>query len=205
MRSTDGAGALDFRDFSGSLGEKENRTGIARTLPLYFPIRNRNRKDSMAIETVSNKLSNKEVEETLRAVIQSLIDGQEGFLAIGEHLKDETLRRYFAAESLRRAQFRGDIEEILHKDGVHDVKEKGTVGGAVHRTWGDIKAHLGGGDHTLLETAEAGEDSAKKAYQQALEKELPLPIKQLLDTQYAHIQASHDYVKAARDTIAVNR
>jgi uncharacterized protein (TIGR02284 family) len=154
----------------------------------------------MAIEPVSNRLSNKEVEDTLRSVIQSLIDGQEGFLAIGEHLKDETLRRYFAAESLHRAQFRGDIEEILHQDGVHDVKEKGTVGGAVHRTWGDIKAHLGGGDHTLLETAEAGEDSAKKAYQEALENELPLPIKQLLDTQYAHIQASHDYVKAARDS-----
>lgn len=33
-RFTVGAGALDFRDFSGSLGEKENRIGIARTLPL---------------------------------------------------------------------------------------------------------------------------------------------------------------------------
>jgi len=28
-------GALDFRDFSGSPGEKENRIGIARTLPPY--------------------------------------------------------------------------------------------------------------------------------------------------------------------------
>ena len=89
---------------------------------------------------------------------------------------------------------------MLHQEGVHDVKEKGTVGGAVQRTWGDIKAHLGGGDHTLLETTEAGEDAAKKAYQEALEKELPLPIKQLLTTQYAHIQNSHDYVKAARDS-----
>ena len=154
----------------------------------------------MAIETTTHKLSNKEVEETLRSVIQSLIDGQEGFQKIGEHLKDETLRRYFAAESLKRAEFRGDIEETLHQEGVHDVKEKGTVGGAVQRTWGDIKAHLGGGDHTLLETTEAGEDAAKKAYQQALEKELPLPIKQLITTQYAHIQTSHDYVKAARDS-----
>jgi uncharacterized protein (TIGR02284 family) len=194
------AGALDFRDFSGSLGEKENRTGIARTLLLNPTPRNRNRKDSMAIETKDRKLTNKEVEETLRSVIQSLIDGQEGFQNIGEHLKDENLRRYFAAESLKRAQFRGDIEEVLHLEGVHDVKERGTVGGAVHRTWGDIKAHLGGGDHTLLETAEAGEDAAKKAYQEALEKELPLPIKQLLNKQYAHIQNSHDHVKAARDS-----
>jgi uncharacterized protein (TIGR02284 family) len=120
--------------------------------------------------------------------------------SVGEHLKDDTLRRYFAAESLKRAQFRGELEEVLHQKGVHDVKEKGTVSGAIHRTWGDLKAHLGGGDHTLLETAEAGEDEAKKAYKKALERELPLPITQLLTTQYAHIQTSHDYVKAARDS-----
>jgi uncharacterized protein (TIGR02284 family) len=145
-------------------------------------------------------ISNKEVEETLRSVIQTLIDGQEGFQKLGEHLKDATLKQYFAAESLKRAQFRGDLEEILHQEGVHDVKEKGTVGGAIHRSWGDLKAHLGGSDHTLLETAEGGEDTAKKAYKDALENVLPLPVKQVLDTQYAHISASHDYVKAARDS-----
>lgn len=154
----------------------------------------------MAIETRPHQLSNEAVEETLRSVIQSLIDGQEGFQKIGEHLKDETLRRYFAAESLERAQFRGDIEETLHQEGVHDVKETGTVGGTINRTWGDLKAYLGGEDHTLLETTEAGEDAAKKAYQKALDKELPSPIKQLLSTQYAHIAASHDYVKTARDS-----
>jgi len=154
----------------------------------------------MTTETTTSKLSNKEVEDALRSVIQSLIDGQEGFQKIGEHLKDETLRRYFAAESLKRAQFRGDIEEVLHLEGVHDVKESGTFGGAVNRTWGDLKAHLGAGDHALLETSEAGEDAAKKAYEKVLEKELPLPIKQLLTTQYAHVQDSHDYVKATRDS-----
>jgi uncharacterized protein (TIGR02284 family) len=154
----------------------------------------------MAIETTTHKLSNKEVEETLRSVIQTLIDGQEGFQKIGEHLKDENLRRYFASESLKRAEFRGNIEETLHLDGVRDVKEKGTVEGAAERTWADIKAHLGGGDHTLLATAEELEDSAMVAYERALQKELPLPIKQLLTAQYAHIQASHDFVKTARDS-----
>ena len=146
-----------------------------------------------------HKITNKEVQKTVRSVIESLIDGQEGFLQIGEHLKDDTLKRYFMAESLKRASFRGDLETVLHDEGVHDVKESGTVSGAIHRTWGDLKAHLGGGDHTLLETSEKGEDAAKKAYKEALEKELPLPVKQLLTSQYAHIQTSHDYVKAARD------
>lgn len=203
MRLTVGAGELDFRDFSGSLGEKENRIGIARTLPRSSVIHNRNRKDSMAttVDTVTtHRLNNKQVEDTLRSVIQSLIDGQEGFQKIGEHLEDETLRMYFAAESLKRAEFRGDIEEVLHQEGVHDVNEKGTVEGTAERTWADIKSHLGGGDHTLLATSEDLEHSAKAAYEKALENELPLPIKQLLTTQYAHISDSHDYVKAARDS-----
>jgi uncharacterized protein (TIGR02284 family) len=84
--------------------------------------------------------------------------------------------------------------------GVSDVKETGTAIGAIQRTWADIKSKLGGGDHTLLETAEAGEDAAKKAYKDAMGKDMPLPIRELVVMQYAHVQASHDYVKAARDS-----
>ena len=71
------------------------------------------------------------------------------------------------------------ISYLLHTHGVHDIKESGTASGAIHRTWADIKAKLGGGDHTLLETAEAGEDNAQKAYKDALEKELPLKLRLL--------------------------
>jgi uncharacterized protein (TIGR02284 family) len=141
-----------------------------------------------------------EVEDTLRSVIQSLIDGQEGFQRIGDDLKDATLKHYFQAESLKRAEFRGELETILHQEGVHDIKESGTTSGALHRAWADLKSKLGGGDHTLLVTAEQGEGEAKAAYKEALDKELPLPVRQLLVSQAAHIQASHDFVRTARDS-----
>lgn len=143
-----------------------------------------------------------EVQRVLLSVINSLQDSQKGFADIGEHLKDETLKRYFLAESLKRASFRGDLEEALHQNGVHDIKESGTAVGTLQRVWGDLKAKLGGGDHGLLDTAESGEDEAKKAYIDALNQELPLPIRQLLAEQQAHILASHDYVRNHRDTLA---
>jgi uncharacterized protein (TIGR02284 family) len=68
--------------------------------------------------------------------------------------------------------------------------------------WGDIKAKLGGGDHTLIATAEQGEDEAKKAYKDALEQDLPLPIRQLLAEQQSHIVSSHDFVRDTRDKLA---
>jgi uncharacterized protein (TIGR02284 family) len=143
-----------------------------------------------------------EMQRALNSLISTLLDSQKGFADIGEHFKDETLKRYFLAESLKRASFRGDLEEILHQNGVHDIKESGTTTGAIHRVWGDLKVKLGGGDHTLLETAEQGEDEAKKAYADALNQELPLPIRQLIAEQQAHVLASHDFVKSHRDALA---
>ena len=67
-----------------------------------------------------------EMELAIKSVINALQDSQKGFADIGEHLKDETLKRYFLAESLKRANFRADLENELHHAGVHDVKESGT-------------------------------------------------------------------------------
>jgi uncharacterized protein (TIGR02284 family) len=143
-----------------------------------------------------------EMERALNSLISTLLDSQKGFADIGEHVKDETLKRYFLAESLKRASFRGDLEEILHQNGVHDIKESGTTAGTLHRVWGDLKAKLGGGDHALLQTAEQGEDEVKKAYKDVLDQDLPLPVRQLLAEQQAQILTAHDYVRNHRDALA---
>ena len=144
---------------------------------------------------------NRDMERVLLDVIKVLQDGQKGFADIGEHLKDDTLKRYFLAESLKRANFRAELENELHRAGMADVKEGGTASGTMHRAWGDLKAKFGAGDHSLLETAEAGEDVAKKAYADALEKDLPLPVRELLSEQQRHVLTSHDYVRDHRDAM----
>jgi uncharacterized protein (TIGR02284 family) len=77
------------------------------------------------------------------------------------------------------------------------VEEGGTASGTIHRAWGEMKGKLGGSDHTLLATAEQGEDVAKKAYAEALKvSDIPAPIRTLIETQEMHVQQSHDQVKA---------
>ena len=146
---------------------------------------------------------NAEMEKTVKGIINVLQDGQKGFADLGEHLKDETLKRYFLAESLKRANFRAELENELHRHGIKDIHEEGTTLGSVHRTWGDLKAKvLGVSDHEILATSEQGEDKAKSAYKDALAQELPLPLHQLLSEQNAHIMNSHDYVRNHRDATA---
>lgn len=153
------------------------------------------------MSTDANK--NAELEKVLKAVINVLQDSQKGFADLGDHLKDDTLKRYFLAESLKRANFRGELENELHRHGIKDLHEEGTTAGTLHRTWGDLKEKVfGAGDHSLLVTAEQGEDQAKKVYADALEQELPLPVRQLLSEQNTHVLYSHDYVKSHRDALA---
>jgi uncharacterized protein (TIGR02284 family) len=80
-------------------------------------------------------------------------------------------------------------------------KEGSSIGGAIHRTWIDLKAALTKGDnHAVLSEAERGEDAAKKAYKDALEEtDLPAPVREIISKQAAGIQAAHDEVKALRD------
>lgn len=151
---------------------------------------------------MAESINNHEVIAVLKEVVNALHDSQKGFTDIGEHLTDPALKHQFLAESLKRASFRADLESELHHAGLHDVHESGTTLGALHRTWGDIKAKLTSGDHELLVTAEQGEDAAKKVYADALEQPLPLPIKQILVEQQTHILASHDKIKAERDALA---
>jgi uncharacterized protein (TIGR02284 family) len=142
----------------------------------------------------------KATESALRSVIQVLIDAQDGFQKLGEQIKNETLKEYFLAESLTRAQFRGVLESILHQEGVHDVKESGTAVGTVRRAWGDVKSAFGAGDHSMLSTAQEGEDEAVEAYAKAMESYIPLPVRQVLATQAAHIEKSREFIKTASET-----
>jgi uncharacterized protein (TIGR02284 family) len=139
-----------------------------------------------------------EVSSAVKTVIEVLHDGHQGFAKIGEHLEDPAAKAFFIKEAETRHTFEHELKAAAGLTG-EDVG--GTAAGAVHRVWGDVKAHLGGGDHTLLDTAEQGEDAAKKAYKEALEdNETPTAVRDVLLKQQLHISASHDKVKALRDS-----
>ena len=91
-------------------------------------------------------------------MIENLIDGQQGFQKIGEALEDETLKRYFLAERRRDPR----RTRNLPPEGVVDIQNRHC--GRSLRAWTSLKTALGGGAHSLLETAEEAEDAAKRAY-----------------------------------------
>jgi len=139
--------------------------------------------------------------KTLKTLVQTLHDGQAGFKNASENVKDTNLKEVFSRFSLQRSMFAGELEaELLTLGEVDPQKEGSTVAGALHRGWIDLKAAFTSNDnHAVLAEAERGEDSAKKAYNDALAEELPKPIAEIVSRQAVEIQRAHDEVKALRD------
>jgi uncharacterized protein (TIGR02284 family) len=143
-----------------------------------------------------------DVNSALRSLIEVLHDGHRGMMEIGKHLQDEPAKLLFLRESQVRAEYAAELENELHRLGQPDVHQGGTSAGTVHRIWGTVKAQLGGGDHTLLTTAEEGEDEARSAYDKILQEKLPGNIHEMLVLQQEHISQIHDQVKSLRDSHA---
>jgi uncharacterized protein (TIGR02284 family) len=146
----------------------------------------------------TTKGKKQEFEAALKAVISTLDSSQKGMAEMGERLKDTDLKRFFLAESLKRAAFRGELENELHRHGIADVNESGTMAGALYRAWAGLKASLGSGDQSLLATAEEADEETRQAYKDALDQDLPVPVRQLLAEQQTQILSARDFIRDAR-------
>jgi uncharacterized protein (TIGR02284 family) len=138
------------------------------------------------------------------SVVENLIetarDGEKGYKDAAEHIKRSDLKGYFNEQSMERGRFAQELQSELGKLGKPDKKVSGSVTGAMHRAWIDTKANLGGGDKTILESVEQGEDKAKETYQKALSGTLPPSVSEIVRRQAASVQRAHDKVRTLRDT-----
>jgi uncharacterized protein (TIGR02284 family) len=132
-------------------------------------------------------------------LIETCKDGLKGYHDAAEHVKSPALKIFFKEQSAERAQFAQELQTELGTLGKPDKKVSGSVGGAVRRAWLDTKASLGGGDKTILESVEAGEDTAKDTYNKALSGSLPPTLVEIVRRQAAGVQQAHDKVRVLRD------
>jgi uncharacterized protein (TIGR02284 family) len=138
---------------------------------------------------------------TLNDVIEILKDGQEGFRTAAEDIGNSELKTVFSEYSLQRAKFAGELQALARSLGESNPDDHGSVAGALHRGWIDLKSALASRDeHAILAECERGEDYAVKTYKDALgDQDLPANVRQTLQTQYAAVKAAHDRVRDLRD------
>jgi uncharacterized protein (TIGR02284 family) len=144
-------------------------------------------------------MDNDKTLSVLEDLIETSKDGQKGYQEAAEHAKRTDLKTFFNEQRLERGRFAEELRQELSRLGEPDKKPSSSISGAMHRAWIDTKVALGGGDKTILESVEAGEDNAKESYQKALAELLPSNIAEIVRKQAASVQKAHDQVRSLRD------
>src|SRR5690349_11630073 len=103
--------------------------------------------------------------DVINNLIEANRDAQQGYRDAAEKVKDTTLRTYFNERSLERGQYAAELKNEVQRLGKGEVSS-GSAMGTIRRAWMDLKANLGGGDHAILTSLEAAEDSVKQTYQE---------------------------------------
>jgi uncharacterized protein (TIGR02284 family) len=136
---------------------------------------------------------------TLNGLIETLKDGQKGFESAAADVKDARVQSAFQEFAQQRSRFAGELQaEVSRLGGKADAS--GSATGAMHRGWIDLKSALGGGEKSILNEAERGEDVAVKTYEKALKSNLSPDVAGVVQRQYGEVKQAHNRVRQLRDS-----
>jgi uncharacterized protein (TIGR02284 family) len=135
----------------------------------------------------------------LNDLVETSKDGEKDFTAAADNAKTAELQTKFRQRAQDCATGAAQLQQLVTRLGGRP-EESGSVAGAVHRGWVNLKAAVSGrNDIALLEECERGEDVAKAHYGKALETALPDDVRQVVKRQYDRVIHNHDQIRDLRE------
>ncbi|RQO36177.1 aldehyde dehydrogenase [Herminiimonas sp. KBW02] len=136
---------------------------------------------------------------TLNELIEACRDGEAGFKSCAEDIHDGQLKQPFLSLAHGCNDAAQELSVLLVSRGGNPERSQRTAGG-LHRRWIDIKSSLmGKDDDAIMKECERGEDLALKSYRRALEQDLPLDVRAVVERQYQGVIQQHELMKNLRD------
>jgi uncharacterized protein (TIGR02284 family) len=137
---------------------------------------------------------NQKAISTLNDLIEYCKDGQEGYHTAASDVKNPELKSLFNTYEQQRSQFVTQLKEQVRTLG-GDPDKSGSVTGALHRGWIDLKSVVSSGDESaILNECDRGDSAAESKYDEALRANLPQGAREV-------VRRQHDEIRNARNQI----
>ena len=147
-------------------------------------------------------MDNDDVIATLNDLVETSRDGEEGFRTCADAVKSAHLKEVFQQAASRCAQAVSELQAKVRGLG-GDPERRGSVSGSLHRALVDIKSTITGMDEAgVLTECERGEEVARKAYEEALSKDLPGDVRLMVERQYQGVRQHQDRIHQLRGPIS---
>jgi uncharacterized protein (TIGR02284 family) len=139
-----------------------------------------------------------DVIKTCNDLIEVSMDGEQGFRACADNVRNDQLKEFFEAKAERCREGAEQLRQIVREMG-DEPRQSSSVTGAMHRFWVNLRGTLSGmSENAILDECERGEDYAESAYQDALRHDLTGDVRRVIERQYSEVRANHEKVRELR-------
>jgi uncharacterized protein (TIGR02284 family) len=130
----------------------------------------------------------------LNRLVETCKDSQQGFKTAAQSINNPMYGVMFLNYALQRTNFIEELEyQIRLLDG--NPERTGSLIGAIHRGWIDLKASiLSGKETSILDECVRGEESAVSIYREVLKEPLLLKVRMVVQNQFQEIQSAFERI-----------
>lgn len=138
----------------------------------------------------------RELIATLKRLVKTCKDGENGYRAYAEYVKAGGLTELFHGYARQRANYAAELQSELERRGSPFIST-GTIAAALQQGWRVVRCSAtGGDDKALLADRAQGEDAAKQRYEEALRQDLPADVRALFQSHCAGVREAQGRLRA---------
>jgi len=141
-----------------------------------------------------------EIVDTLNDLIRIVQDSHEGYQQAAESGEDDDLKALFGELAAQRGAIVRELQRLVAEvGGAPDIG--GTIVGGAHRFFLGLRAAVLGHERdSILAEVERGETECVRRYEEALAKDLPPEIADVVSQHLGRIRVDRDRMAALRST-----
>jgi len=133
----------------------------------------------------------------LNELLDALEDGHAGYQLAAQGLKDIKMKRTLGQIALERKGLGEELHADIVKRGA-TPRQRGTVAGALHRGWIQVKELGHAPPAAILEECGRGEAASIRLYKEVLAKDLPPDVRRVVALQLDRITAAREHIMELR-------
>jgi uncharacterized protein (TIGR02284 family) len=134
-------------------------------------------------------------------------DSEQGYRRSAQDASDSDLKQQFERLAEERSAMAAELDRLLRENGGEPgATSGGSLAGAAHRMWTDLRAALSGNNRqAILAEVARGESAAEEAYDDALRHDLPIDVRQVVREQHRRVRETRNRYRSMAGTRLTKR
>jgi uncharacterized protein (TIGR02284 family) len=134
----------------------------------------------------------------VNSLVETTIDSADGYEEAAKHAEGARYKTLFQQRAQERRSIASELQDEVRRLG-GEAKDHGTILGAAHRTFVNLKDAVTKGDEAVIDEVESGEDFIKAKFEKALKDTgVDAQTHAVIERAWTSVKSAHDQMSSIK-------